>query len=370
MYASFPSTWDLVTAAPTWQAQLALVLLQAAAWHYLLNFKFPQLLRTRIDSMKNKKHFLDMMNQLLKKMFLIDLDKEAKGAQVLFEFATIFPGVLVQHFVGGLLCLPSVLGLPIPIAASASLACHGALCEAGWEVMDTLHRWWSLAYGGKFGRLFLTPDEVKKFAPLPFQILMLFHHSAGLMLVLPLNIWYRDNVYYHEGVMMLQLAAAVGLGCQLYGFTLDVKEPRDLLMMKILVVVSWVVIVWSRVLRYGFVWYVLLTSFHADGNFLVLRLACFPVVLLSLFNIVMVLDATGKMAKFLHMHADQSCPEEIQQACVRSMSSFRLERHPSTMFPSKGRCHWAKVRGAVGMMLLGKELQQKQQKLVKLERCD
>ena len=47
---------------------------------------------------------------------------------------------------------------------------------------------------------------------LGFRLAM--HHTAAQCCVVPLNLYYPDNVYYHEFVMWLQLAAAVALGLQ------------------------------------------------------------------------------------------------------------------------------------------------------------
>jgi len=46
-------------------------------------------------------------------------------------------GVVAQHLIGGLLCLPSILGIGDEATAS-SLACLGIMSEMGWEIEDII----------------------------------------------------------------------------------------------------------------------------------------------------------------------------------------------------------------------------------------
>lgn len=48
-----------------------------------------------------------------------------------------FAGIIVQHLIGGMLCLPSILGIGDQQVA-ASLACLGILSEMGWEIQDLI----------------------------------------------------------------------------------------------------------------------------------------------------------------------------------------------------------------------------------------
>ena len=58
-------------------------------------------------------------------------------------------------------------------------------------------------------RIHLRGGELgKKFNPPPFLVLMVLHHTAAQCMVIPNNLEYRDNVYYHEAIFMLQARSA------------------------------------------------------------------------------------------------------------------------------------------------------------------
>ena len=69
-----------------------------------------------------------------KNSFFIIFDSKEEAC----VFACSFLAILIQHGVGGALCMPSTLGA---VGRGAwALACHGALCEAGWELQDLATR--------------------------------------------------------------------------------------------------------------------------------------------------------------------------------------------------------------------------------------
>jgi len=291
---------DLLMAAPRLEVQLTLVGIQAVIWYMVIFRLLPPHIANFFNSMKTRDRFLDNCARAYKKMFMLDFNGDR---ELLFEFAVIFQGVLLQHFIGGLLCLPAVLGCSwlSPTAASA-LACHGALCEVGWEVQDFVVRLKERLFDGETGR---------KKNPLPFMAAVVLHHAFSQCLVLPLNLYYRDNGYYHEAVLLLQTASVVAMTCQYYGFTLDISRPAELLQMKVTVTASFLVVLWSRLLRYGYIWYVLILTFLADGNSFVLKLAIPPLVLGSLFNVLVLADFYRKFAKFVLARGSEAPEEEI-----------------------------------------------------------
>merc|ERR1719277_412875 len=87
--------------------------------------------------------------------------------------------------------------------------------------------------------------------------------------------------------------------CQSYGFTLDVSLPTERRQMMVSVTVGFLVCLWARAVRYAYIWYVLLTTFLTDGNNFVLKMALGPVVMFSLFNVLVVADFYKKFAKFV-----------------------------------------------------------------------
>lgn len=72
----------------------------------------------------------------LYKQFGMDLSSK----QFVEQFMAMWPwtvGVILQHLVGGMLCLPSIFNIGDPQVA-ASLACLGILSEMGWEIQDLI----------------------------------------------------------------------------------------------------------------------------------------------------------------------------------------------------------------------------------------
>jgi len=84
-----------------------------------------------------------MHNTTMKKSYGIDMG----GNEEVFEVCCTFLLVLGQHAFGGLLCLPSVLGFEGPVIWA--MACHGALCEAGWEFQDLIKRAYDKTLGNE-----------------------------------------------------------------------------------------------------------------------------------------------------------------------------------------------------------------------------
>lgn len=227
---------------------------------------------------------------LHRKMFTKSYGLPIESDEVAVEFACRYCVVLFQHVVGGAMALPSVLGWQTGLASS--LACHGALCEAGWEVQDMVSRLWSVLSGDE--------QEKKKNPPTIFALVCL-HHAMGLAMTIPMNLLYHDNVYYHEFVFLLQCASAFAMIMQSFGYTLDVKTADGLRWMKLSVSVTWLAIVWSRGVRYIVVGMELLRQSSRDGN---MRMFCIGVVVLGamgVMNGIFFVDATTKLRKFLPM---------------------------------------------------------------------
>ena len=320
---------ELVWAAPTWEAQVTLALLHAVLWAVVVNVALPPFIRGTIRRLVRKRQYLALNRETFRKVLGWDMGDDEE--HVLREVALML-AVVVQHGFGGLLCAPSVLGLGewLPPRCAGALARHGGLCEVGWEIGDSMLRAHQMARGGAGGRARNPPGLL---------LMLLLHHSAAQCLVLPLNVHYGDNVHYHEGVLLLQLAAFVALLCQQYGFTLDVTVRLGLRRMRLAIALSFAALVWSRVLRYGYVWYALLSTFYADESWGVLGLACTPLGLMSLFNVAMVRDATEKLLKFSRMHIP-SPPKEIGRAGADTVVSPPASRRGwKDSEPSGGQIH-------------------------------
>lgn len=116
-----------------------------------------------------------------------------------------------------------------------------------------------------------------------------------------MNLYYADNRDYHEFVFLLQVAAFVAMSLQSYGYTLNVKTKAGLFKMKVSIAVSWLTILYSRVVRFAIVGYRLANTFYVDGNLGMLYVGSFALILMALFNFMIFLDATQKLVKFAKM---------------------------------------------------------------------
>eukprot|EP00967_Tisochrysis_lutea_P129090 scaffold221633_cov32-Tisochrysis_lutea.AAC.2 len=231
-----------------------------------------------------------------------------------YDLACGMVGVLVQHALGGALCLASAAGVSSELAFA--LARHGALCEMGWEAQDVLVRAWQCVFGGEAGR-------AKN--PAGLLLVLCLHHMMGMSLVIPINLFYPRNQYVHEVVCLLQGAAAVALLMQNYGYTLDTSTPGGLLRMKLSVGCVWVVVLWSRVLRFTFLFFKLVPTIFADGNIVISSGAVIVVLAMSYINFIFFADATRKLLKFGRLTVSEG-GKRISEAAVDAAGALAPTR--------------------------------------------
>lgn len=138
---------------------------------------------------------------------------------------------------------------------------------------------------------------------------------------------------------------------QQIGYLLDIKTRRGLLLMKIDVLIIGAAIWWGRFLRYFYLWYSILTTYYADGSYL-LRLSIVPLVGMSLFNLGLIADTTTKVAKFLPKTIQNTDPEELREASAIVLASSTVDSFRGL---SAADGSWAKLRGAYAMGALKKK---------------
>mmetsp|Transcript_168183 Transcript_168183/g.535197 ORF Transcript_168183/g.535197 Transcript_168183/m.535197 type:complete len:261 (+) Transcript_168183:334-1116(+) len=224
----------------------------------------------------------------------------------------------------------------------AAMACHGALSEAGWELQDGLER----AYHVLFGTA-----EKKKKNPTALLVIMSFHHTMGLTMVVPMNLFFPSLYWYHEAIFLLQSAAFFTLLLQQCAFTLDVGTKGGFRKMQLSVVTVFSLMVYSRALRYGFVVYNIVAFLYAEGGTVMFVGSCVATLLMSLLNALFVFDVAGKLVKFLTM----SIRKDAQPAVLRAASSELLVAttgiHGMRQL-TRARHDWAKLRGAFALGVL------------------
>merc|ERR1719277_2112539 len=108
-------------------------------------------------------------------------------------------------------------------------------------------------------------------------------------MVIPMNIYYYDNSWYHELIFLLQFAAFAALALQNYGFTLDVTTAAGLCRMNVAVTSTIVVMLYSRVIRYIPVCYALIMTFIADNNTYFLYVGCAVIVMMGIVSMLFII---------------------------------------------------------------------------------
>lgn len=136
--------------------------------------------------------------------------------------------------------------------------------------------------------------------PLPLVIIICcLHHPLAMLLVVPMNLKYSVLVQYHRIVTSLLLAAGVCFVSGQYKFTLDVSKKSGFIQFKFIVLLQLVTILFTR----GLLWFTQMPSalhhFYIVGDTSFLVGGAIGGVLMSLFNVIMILDATTAAVKWL-----------------------------------------------------------------------
>ena len=226
--------------------------------------------------------------------------------------------IYLQHLVGSLFCLPSLLGIGDSQVAS-SLACLGVLSEMGWELQDLAEMF--------IVRIFC--ENGKQIWPDAILIIFLVHHSLTMILGVPMIIFYRTNRVLHWLCFDLQFAAFVGLSLGEYTKVLDIKDPSQLFRFKIANFIALVTMAWSRVFHWGYLCAQLFTTWYKDGAWAFLFLGSILSIIFSAFSfLACVKPFYTKFVKFLYVSCENEAIEKDLSASVetRRCSAVRLEQ--------------------------------------------
>ena len=288
-----PTTVELLAAAPKPYIQLILWFANTLFWYVILDFIAAPLFITFINKMKSRAHFIKIHRETNKKDYDWDFSDDNEAVSVIAYTYTC----TIQHLIGGICCLISGYGFSplLPTGIAHALARHGNLSELGWETKDTLLRVYEMLFGGVVGR---------RKNPFKFILMMGIHHTSALCMVIPINLYYPDDTYFHELSGILQLSAGIMFILMNYGYTCDVTKASELLKMKISVTLSYIIITWARFVRYFWLLMIIGERIIADGNWGVFILACIPGFFLSIFNMILVVNGTGKFIKLKRAKKD------------------------------------------------------------------
>lgn len=271
----------------TFLGQLWAVAGLAFLMHFYLLFLMRKGVQPYLDAHPLKQQFININKKVLKENYFIDVS--SKTAE---NIGVWLSAVLTQHCMGALLCIPAVFGFPgISATVAARMARYGGLLECGWEVQDSLQRAFQLLFCGK--------EVNERNAPV-ILILCTLHHLLGLLMVIPMNVYFGDSSEYHELVFLLQGAAFVAQYAQMWGYLLDVtKSRKELLKLKISIIFAWVMIVYSRLYRFIPVGWSLYHMLKRGSSPSFARLGGLSLVGMLVINTLMFLDVTKKLLKWV-----------------------------------------------------------------------
>lgn len=287
MAASMAWVDRLLVSEPTLSVQLLETLLLALAFGVIMPIS------TRLCSRVFKKrpwypHASELMRDTGEKMLGIEVTDEMTDKGM----GQMVP-ILLQHILGGLLCLPAIFGMGVPRATAFALARHGALLELGWELQDTAER--------LHERFFFENGE--KLQPNGLFFFMGMHHAMQWALVIPMNLYYSELAGYHELVFMLEGAAGVAMLINFYGYTLDVSKKGECLQMVITNAFGLVVMAYTRAMHYWVSLFKCLSHFYAEGCWVVLVVGVLcGACMMPYIGLAFIPQQWSKLLKFFRMY--------------------------------------------------------------------
>ena len=201
----------------------------------------------------------------------------------------------IQHFVGSIFCIPSLLGIGDPSTAS-SLAICGVLSEMGWELQDMAEI--------LFVRTFY--ENGKAIWPASIAIVFAVHHSLTTLLGGPMVFYYRNLKTLHWLCFDLQFAAGFALSISEYTKVLDItNNPRHLRQFKVLNFIALVTMVWTRVIHWTYLCIDLFITWYNEKAWVFLVVGSILSIGFTAFSwFVCVKPFYKKFLKFMHASAE------------------------------------------------------------------
>lgn len=281
-----PSLNQLLYAEPQLNVQISLLLIQAIVWKIVIPIGM-RLVQKFVENKPWKEQWIERNMRTFEGVGIF-LSKEM-GA----DFAAMHIPILMQHGIGGMLTLPSILGFSfMSPKLRVALACHGALCEGGWELQDGLERIYQI----------FTDEEPLKRNPWSLRRLMAFHHALGLSSVIPVNMsQFRSSVLVHEAIFLLQGAACFALAAQQYAFTLDIGTRSGMFQMWFVSCCTFLTLLYTRFVRYVPLAITLYFQFHAEGYSGLAYVTMIAALLMSRLNYLFIRDGWNKVVKYSNM---------------------------------------------------------------------
>lgn len=299
------------------ETSLEIQFLEALVIAVTLGLAFPPLQRASLCFFKSRPWYgftSALMKDMMEKMLGIDMDEQFLS-KMMGSMLTI-PG---QHMLGGLLCVPAILGCGVSRETALCLARHGALIELGWEIQDTAERLWDR---------FATPDGAKRNPWAMFRV-MLIHHGMQWALVIPMNLHYSHLSGYHELIFMLEGAAGFAGLAGFYGYTCDTSKRSELQQLILWNALNFIIMIYTRFVHYWWSVYKCLHFFWQAGAYpeLVAGIVC-GLGLMPYVGALFIPEQWHKLRKFVTLYME---PEQRPTGLTTLLES----KAPA----SKGKVH-------------------------------
>jgi len=200
----------------------------------------------------------------------------------------------ITHIVSAVLMLPVVaLGWDGAGALGQLLFFLGSLSEVGFDIYD-----WTKTF-----LLTFFPSSVPELGPpgpvKAFVLICILHHSTVLGMTIPMNLSYPWFAAYHQIAFSLLVSAGVCFLAGQYKFTLDAKLPGDLASIKRIMFLQFVVNWSTRIFMWFPAVFATLQMLHSSGDPAIFIGGCLGALGMSLYNVVIAVDATQAFLKWL-----------------------------------------------------------------------
>ncbi|KAL7471011.1 hypothetical protein ACHAXS_013526 [Conticribra weissflogii] len=301
-------------------SELIVIVLAFAILWYIIFAIVKAIIRTLVHNKPWLKQALERDYERSGKRMLEEIGLEFTKEEAIEFTMNDWPkmqAIYLQHLVGSMFCIPSLLGLTDPSTAS-SLAICGILSEMGWELQDMTEILY-IRYCKKDG---------KKLMPGAIVFIFALHHSLTTSLGVPMILYYRNLKTLHWLCFDLQFAAALALMISEYTKLLDIANShRQLRQFKTLNIVAFTVMLWTRVIHWIYLIFDMLVTFHNDKAWTFLVVGVLASLAFSLFSfLVCVKPFYKKLVKFHHASVEfESLPADATTSTRRS-SVMKLEK--------------------------------------------
>jgi len=227
-----------------------------------------------------------------------------------------------HHFICGLMMLPVVCyGWAGAGVGGQACLVVGALMDVSMDVYDEFKMFTTTFLFETIGKKLFGGEEA---GPVKwFIVLGCLHHPLAMAMTSPMVLYYPHLASFHAIAISLLLAAGICFTTGSYKFTLDMTKASDWYQFKFIVILQTFTILYTR----GYIWvvnvYAALATFRSDGSTGFFIGGCIAGAMMSLFNVVMILDSVTAFVKWMpRSMAEKGTPHhDLQEEELKNMTT-------------------------------------------------